>query len=166
MFKPLLIIAGISTRSSVGQSILTVQAEDQDSVGMVEYSITSADVNTNNVLQIDRTSGIITNRVLMDPYAGQTLSLTASAADGQLSATASVLVSITFAGWTLYAQPMVSCQHFNSNFAFTLVPLKLKWQDFITQYVDVTYFSMQDFNISYILAGNSVLSKSVPKRTG
>lgn len=70
---------GISVRSSLGQSILKVEAVDADSVGSVTYSIQQG--NRDNAIGIDSRSGVLYNAVLMNSYGGQTFDLKLRATD-------------------------------------------------------------------------------------
>ncbi|XP_056018521.1 cadherin-87A-like [Ostrea edulis] len=84
----------ISTRSSLGQSIMKVEAVDADSVGSVTYSIQQG--NTDNAIGIDSLTGVLYNAILMNNYGGQTLDLKLRATDqGTLYHNTTALVFVT-----------------------------------------------------------------------
>lgn len=66
-------------RSSLGQSIMQVQAVDADSVGSVTYSIQSG--NRDNAIGINPLTGTLYNTVLMNNYGGQYFDLKLRATD-------------------------------------------------------------------------------------
>ncbi|XP_062622203.1 cadherin-87A-like [Saccostrea cucullata] len=84
----------ISVRSSLGQSIMKVEAKDADSVGSVTYSIQSG--NTDNAIGIDSVTGVLYNAILMNNYGGRTFDLKLRATDqGTLYHNTTALVFVT-----------------------------------------------------------------------
>nr|XP_022319460.1 cadherin-23-like isoform X1 [Crassostrea virginica] len=87
----------ISVRSSLGQSIMQVQAVDADSVGSVTYSIQSG--NRDNAIGINPLTGTLYNTVLMNNYGGQYFDLKLRATDqGTLYHNTTALVFVTEPG--------------------------------------------------------------------
>lgn len=92
---------GISVRSSLGQSILKVEAVDADSVGSVTYSIQQG--NRDNAIGIDSRSGVLYNAVLMNSYGGQTFDLKLRATDqGTLYHNTTALVGWYHSNWYIF----------------------------------------------------------------
>lgn len=126
---------GISVRSSLGQSILKVEAVDADSVGSVTYSIQEG--NRDNAIGIDSRSGILYNAVLMNSYGGQTFDLKLRATDqGTLYHNTTALV-----GW--YLNTTVTGTFFKWFLFILKYNMELIWRPFFCVQIFVTEPSRQ-----------------------
>nr|XP_034314660.1 cadherin-87A isoform X2 [Crassostrea gigas] len=130
----------ISVRSSLGQSILKVEAVDADSVGSVTYSIQQG--NRDNAIGIDSRSGVLYNAVLMNSYGGQTFDLKLRATDqGTLYHNTTALIFVTEPTRQVklvLKQPATEVRQFFEQIKKSLQKLTLQNGDFIFDYVCAT----------------------------